>query len=71
MLIRIFLNQCLVDVKWTVKIADWEYCMLYTHLNPKKSPLSRLRRDADEVGKENAAFNDFWYVKGSHDSTIS
>ena len=53
-------SLCLVDIKWTVKIADWEYCKLYTHLNPKKSPITRLRKDADEIGKEEAAFRDFW-----------
>ena len=53
-------SSCLVDFKWTVKIADWEYCHLFNHINPKRNPLLDLRKTADDVGKDKAAFLEFW-----------
>ena len=51
---------CLIDYKWTVKLADWEYCYLYTHVNSKINPLLRTKKTMDEVGKDEAALLDFW-----------
>lgn len=53
-------TNCLVDFKWMVKIADWEYAHLFTRLHPKKDPLLPLRKSADEVGKDAAAMHEFW-----------
>ena len=53
-------RNCLIDYKWTVKIADWEYVKIYTHLNSKKNPLNHLRKTADDVGKNESAFLEFW-----------
>ncbi len=53
-------RNCLIDYKWTVKIADWEYVKIYTHLNSKKNPLNQLRKTADDVGKDESAFLEFW-----------
>ena len=65
-------RNCLIDFKWTVKIADWEYVKIYTHLNNKKNPLARIRKTADEVGKDEAAFLEFWtapeVIKANYDT---
>ena len=53
---------CLVDFKWVVKIADWEYVKLYSKFQgkAKKNPLLMIRKDEDEIGKDAVAFLDFW-----------
>ncbi|XP_064649403.1 atrial natriuretic peptide receptor 1-like [Lineus longissimus] len=51
---------CIIDSRWTVKITDWEYVHLYETLKQKKSPLLAIRPNADDVGKQQAAFREFW-----------
>ena len=51
---------CLLDVKWSVKIADWEYQRIYTKLNNKKNPLLVQRKNPDTVGQNAASYLDFW-----------
>lgn len=52
---------CLIDARWTVKIADWEYCRLLVTLYPKKSPLLMLLHRGDEDKNSHvAAFREFW-----------
>ncbi len=52
--------SCLVDFRWTVKIADWEYCKIFTNFSPNKNPILNIRKKADDIGKDEAAFLDFW-----------
>lgn len=53
-------SSCLVDYKWSVKIADWEYVKIYTKVKKKQNPLVYMRKNADEIGLEEAAYLDFW-----------
>ena len=46
---------CLLDGKWTVKIADWEYTKLFSLTGPNKNPLRYLLKSADDIGVEKAS----------------
>ncbi|XP_074655677.1 retinal guanylyl cyclase 2-like [Tubulanus polymorphus] len=53
---------CLVDSHWTVRVADWEYVQIYSTIKSKRkrSPLLAIRASADDIGKHEAAFREFW-----------
>ena len=51
---------CMLDSRWMVKIADWEYCRLYSFIHPTKNPVLWMRKDASEIGEYASAFRDFW-----------
>lgn len=51
---------CMLDSRWMVKIADWEYCRLYSVIHPTRNPIIWMRKDADEIGEYASAFRDFW-----------
>ncbi|XP_064616358.1 receptor-type guanylate cyclase gcy-29-like [Liolophura sinensis] len=52
--------SCLIDSRWNVKIADWEYCKLLTCQNAQKSPLTVLRKNSSDTSKHVTAFREFW-----------
>ena len=49
-------KTCLLDGKWTVKIADWEYTKVFSLTGPNKYPLKYLRKSPDDIGVENVRF---------------
>ena len=51
---------CFLDVKWCVKIADWEYTKIYSQVYKKKNPLLPLRKNPDVIGQNEASYLDFW-----------
>ncbi|CAI9721055.1 guanylyl cyclase GC-E-like [Octopus vulgaris] len=51
---------CLIDSRWTVKIADWEYCRLYSIMNPLKNPLSWKRQINGVPEDKDFIVSDFW-----------
>ena len=53
-------NVCFVDSKWAVQVADWEHCKIYGRLVKKKTPLLYVVQTADDIGKNIAAFLNFW-----------
>ncbi|XP_050398521.1 speract receptor [Patella vulgata] len=53
-------THCFVDSRWTVKIGDWEYIRLLQHVKSNKNPFIYIHKDANDIGKQEAAFRDFW-----------
>ncbi|GAB1600798.1 receptor-type guanylate cyclase gcy-5-like [Argonauta hians] len=51
---------CMIDSRWTVKIADWEYCRLYSVMNSMKNPLEWKRKINGVPEDEDFIVNDFW-----------
>ena len=53
-------TNCLLDMKWTVKISDWEFCRLYTEIDKTKCPLLIIHDITDKSEKNEAAMQEFW-----------
>ena len=49
-------KTCLLDGKWTVKIADWEYTKVFSLTGPRKNPLKYLLKSPDDIGVEKVRF---------------
>ena len=51
---------CLIDFRWTVKIADWEFLRILSETSRLKSPLLGMRKNPDEIGVNEASFHNYW-----------
>ncbi|KAK0061804.1 guanylyl cyclase GC-E [Biomphalaria pfeifferi] len=52
---------CMLDNKWTVKIADWEYCKLFFSYKSKMNPLLAFRtKSILTQDKDDATLKSFW-----------
>ncbi|KAH9502938.1 hypothetical protein Btru_072416 [Bulinus truncatus] len=52
---------CMLDNKWTVKIADWEYCKLFESYKTKMNPLIVFRTSSILAqAKDDALLKSFW-----------
>jgi serine/threonine protein kinase len=48
---------CLLDAKWSVKLADWEYIKIFSKLSTQPPP---HRHTPDAIGHNEAAFHELW-----------